>query len=316
MDWKDKYSEWVTKSGGVKPNTPVEIKQSILIERASVLHNNKYDYSQVSYVNNSTKVIIICPVHGPWGSVPNNHINGSMGCKKCAAESLKKSAEQFIVDAKKVHGSTYDYSLVDYTSAHKKVLIGCPIHGKFSQVANDHLKGRGCPVCARNQLKTTEKFIEDSVLVHKDKYSYNNTQYTKDCERVVITCPVHGDFSQAAGAHLQGQGCPSCRNREQSNIVYIFTDGLCNYKIGIAHDISKRKVQQEKSSGLSLTIVAYKVCASETEARLLEKQIHKLNYENPYSISKFDGYTEWRTIPTNDLKLLAADNNFIFTVAI
>ena len=36
------------------------------IKRSNVIHHNKYDYSKVEYVNSSTKVCIICPIHGEF----------------------------------------------------------------------------------------------------------------------------------------------------------------------------------------------------------------------------------------------------------
>lgn len=311
MNWKDKYPQYVTKNGGVKPNTPVEIKQEIFILRANDIHGNRYDYSQVVYVNNSTKVTIVCPQHGPWESIPNNHITCKAGCRKCHSESLLKPLDKFIEGATDIHGKLYDYSNVVYTGAHSKVRIVCKEHGEFLQEPNAHLKGKGCPTCARNKLKTTEKFIEDARRTHGTLYLYDNVIYSRDSDKVTITCRAHGDFSQTASAHLQGQGCPACRNRSESNLVYIFSDPVGNYKIGISHDINKRKKRQESSSGLALCVVAYKEFPGEKEARELERQIHTLNYENPYSGSAFDGYTEWRTIPKHDLEQILTTYGFI-----
>ena len=30
-------------------------------------------------------------------------------------------------------------------------------------------------------------------------------------KKVIITCPIHGDFEQLSYNHLQGKGCPKCR---------------------------------------------------------------------------------------------------------
>ena len=173
------------------------------------------------------------------------------------------------------------------------------------------LKRSGLPDVCKEPAKTTEKFIEDARAVHGELYEYSETIYHRDADKVTITCRVHGNFDQTASAHLQGQGCPACRNRTESNLVYIFSDGNGNYKIGITYDIQKRKKQQEVSSGLYLFLAAYKELCSEKEARLLEKQIHGLNYENPYSGGAFDGYTEWRTIPKHDLEQILTTYGFI-----
>ena len=55
------------------------------IERAKLVHGDKYDYSKVEYVNNSTPVCIICPTHGEFYQSPKSHLNGS-GCPKCFDE--------------------------------------------------------------------------------------------------------------------------------------------------------------------------------------------------------------------------------------
>lgn len=52
------------------------------IYKANLVHNNAYDYSLVNYINNYTKVKIICPKHGLFYQTPNNHLAGD-GCPKC-----------------------------------------------------------------------------------------------------------------------------------------------------------------------------------------------------------------------------------------
>jgi len=64
------------------------------IERSTVKHNHKYDYSKSHYVNNCTKLIIICPRHGDFLQIPNDHLLGR-GCRKCAYElNLNKTYSQ------------------------------------------------------------------------------------------------------------------------------------------------------------------------------------------------------------------------------
>jgi hypothetical protein len=59
------------------------------IKRAAPLHGNKFDYSKVVYKNNSTKVTIICPIHGKFQQTPLAHFKGN-GCAPC-----QKSAVSF-----------------------------------------------------------------------------------------------------------------------------------------------------------------------------------------------------------------------------
>ena len=56
------------------------------IEKAKKKHGDKYDYSQVEYVNNHTKIKIICPVHNGSYQTPAQHLRGS-GCPKCGLDN-------------------------------------------------------------------------------------------------------------------------------------------------------------------------------------------------------------------------------------
>ena len=58
----------------------------------------------------------------------------------------KKTKEQFIEEAYKVHGNKYDYSKVEYINSKTKVCIICPIHGEFLKTPNKHLLGQGCAI--------------------------------------------------------------------------------------------------------------------------------------------------------------------------
>ena len=60
----------------------------------------------------------------------------------------KSNTEEFITKAIGIHGSIYDYSLVDYKNNKTKVNIICQDHGVFEQRPDNHLQGNGCPKCA------------------------------------------------------------------------------------------------------------------------------------------------------------------------
>ena len=83
----------------------------------------------------------------------------------------RKTTEQFIEEAKHIHGDKYDYSKVNYLGALTDVEINCPVHGLFLQSPNDHLKGSGCKQCGREKTLssirlTQEEFLEKARKVH------------------------------------------------------------------------------------------------------------------------------------------------------
>ena len=59
--------------------------------------------------------------------------------------------EIFLKRAHEVHGDKYDYTNTVYINNRHKIDICCPIHGVFTQWANIHLQGKGCPLCAKEQ---------------------------------------------------------------------------------------------------------------------------------------------------------------------
>lgn len=54
-------------------------------------HGDHYDYSLVEYINTSTKIKVICPVHKIFEIAPSHHKNG-VGCRKCYFESQDRKS--------------------------------------------------------------------------------------------------------------------------------------------------------------------------------------------------------------------------------
>ena len=219
---------------------PKKLTTEEFIEKARRTHGDKYDYSKVDYVNSVTKVCIVCPTHGEFWQNPKSHLRG-LGCKKCSINAVKDT-ETFIEEAKKIHGEKYDYSKTKYVNNCTKVCIVCPEHGEFWQRPHGHIiLKHGCPKCGiilngKIHNKTTEYFIKKAEEVHGKRYDYSKTKYTKRSNDVIITCPVHGDFAQRAGNHLNGYGCPKCsisrleekmmKALEMNNIKYEYEKGF------------------------------------------------------------------------------------------
>lgn len=197
---------------------PKDTKEEF-VRKANIVHGNYYDYSKVEYMGSNVKVCITCPKHGDFWQTPSCHLSGR-GCRKCSNErhsAPKRTTEQFIEEAKKIHGDKYIYDKTVYVGNRKYVTITCPIHGDFKQLAQSHLSGCGCNECAKEEKrKSKEQFVEDAKRVHGDRYGYDKVDYTDCREKVCITCEKHGDFWQSANAHLQGQGCPECAHEEYS----------------------------------------------------------------------------------------------------
>lgn len=126
-----------------------------------------------------------------------------------------KTKEWFINKALEIHGDKYNYSKVEYVNSSTKVCILCPEHGEFWQTPSNHLKGKGCKQCAISQIAKSKRlsltsFVEKSYKVHGGKYNYSKVEYQNNSTKVLIICPIHGEFWQTPAAHIKGQGCPKC----------------------------------------------------------------------------------------------------------
>ena len=88
-----------TRGGGC-PNCNVDrmrIGKDKFTKRSNQIHNDRYDYSLVDYVNNKTEVIIICPKHGQFKQVVSNHLSGS-GCLSCKLSKGENKVENYLKD--------------------------------------------------------------------------------------------------------------------------------------------------------------------------------------------------------------------------
>jgi hypothetical protein len=187
-------------------------REKRFIEQSKIVHNNKYDYSKVKYVNNSEKVVVICPDHGEFHILPAKHKNRKQGCQQCLG--YIRDTKDFIQKAMECHGNKYDYSRSSYVNSTTKINIICPEHGSFQQAPGSHYSGNGCPKCVGLYSYTTDEWIEKAKSIHNNKYNYSKTEYINNRTYVKIICPEHGEFKQLPIAHTaQKCGCPKCGNK-------------------------------------------------------------------------------------------------------
>lgn len=129
--------------------------------------------------------------------------------------STKLSNEKVLQLFKDTHQDYYSYKLVDYKRADKNVTIICPKHGSFEQRPCHHIRGSGCKKCAyeknaNSRRASGEKVIEGFKAIHGEKYDYSKVKYKSTHAKVIIICPIHGDFKQSPAMHKSGQDCFKC----------------------------------------------------------------------------------------------------------
>lgn len=153
--------------GNISRKTSQMADHKYFVEQAKILHGDRYNYSESKYNGRSGEVNIKCETHGIFTQLAGNHLLGE-GCYQCGKESMiekeKLSTNEFITRSNKSHGNRYDYSEVLYVNGKTKVNIICKVHGKFSQKPNDHMRGQGCPNCARNKSESMAISIMEEIM--------------------------------------------------------------------------------------------------------------------------------------------------------
>ena len=193
------------------------------IEKARLVHGDKYDYSKSVYGGKDKKVCIICPEHGEFWQTPHNHCQGQ-NCPLCALENKANTTEQFIEAARKIHGDRYDYSMTKYNDSKTKVEIICPVHGVFYQRPDIHLSGSICPVCVREaKMNTLEYYIQLSIRKRGEKYDFSNATYLGATKEIEVRCKQCGNiFYITPSSLIKGTGCKMCNIEEERKIPCLY----------------------------------------------------------------------------------------------
>jgi hypothetical protein len=259
------------------------------------VHTNKYDYSLlVEPIRWDSKIKVICPEHGVFTTLVNNHSRGA-GCIKCAGTYLKSRSER-IYQANKVHNSKYGYSkLPAKVNSKDKVSVTCLEHGDFTVTLANHINHKsGCPHCSNSIERTYDKFVKQATNKHGDKYGYKLYNDVTRTSLISIICPEHGEFEQTVDAHLAGKGCQTCGKNsiglDEEAVVYILkTEGM--FKVGVSSRFDSRLNRLINGTPFDFEVVHVKKFKTRREAFASEKEI--LNSFPSANLTGFDGATEW-----------------------
>lgn len=150
------------------------------------IHGDKFDYSEMIYVNSKTPITVICPLHGKFSILFGNHTSLKRGCRDCtkqACDYTRATKAEFLHKAKLRHGDKFDYTLVDYISNKHKVKIICPNHGIFEQIPQNHYR-YDCLKCTKEagviRLKKQENCFSKS--------GFKAIAKDRQCTLYVIRC--------------------------------------------------------------------------------------------------------------------------------
>lgn len=201
------------KCGVISSRINRTMTQSEFEERVRKAHGDTYGLEKAIFKNATTKVTMVCKLHGDFEATPSDLFRG-VGCWKCGG-SKKYTQEEYLEEVRKVHGDRYILDDVVYTGTVNTVKVTCREHGPFTINARIFKDGSNCKKCANKitAQKTTydtEKFKKLYVEKHGNYYNLDKAVYKGSMNKITVTCPKHGDFETIPSRLLQGNGCYRC----------------------------------------------------------------------------------------------------------
>lgn len=120
------------------------------------------DFSKVCEISAKDNVNLRCTVHDHNFNINVSARLAGQKCPKCAEENYSlirtKTIEQYIIEARIVHGDSCDYTDTVYKGSNSKVTIKCNKHNTyFSTNPENHLKGGKCRKCLSENISKALK---------------------------------------------------------------------------------------------------------------------------------------------------------------
>jgi formylmethanofuran dehydrogenase subunit E len=201
-------SGFIPKSNDSVTTTPILSKPQgrflytlgTFLERAHIVHGDKFDYSNITHKHvdkgRESRVPLTCfTCQHSWDTTIHSHITGRTGCPNCAG-NLRWTYEKFIVRSKEVHGNKYNYTNVTpediINKTHPiKIICNTCTHEFMMNIHHHITYKQGCPKCAGRLRWGFDRFITAALHVHGDKYDYSEID-PKDIEnnrsRITLGC--------------------------------------------------------------------------------------------------------------------------------
>ena len=176
--------------------------QERFLEKARLVHGDRYDYSKVVYRGCNEEIIVIDNNTGEEKMVKPKHF--LYIDNRYVKKTNKEKADIFIKKSKEKFGDRYDYSKVEYVNSKTPVTLICKEHGEFTVDMYQHLYSKDgyCskksefdevkrskkikPMLTKEERKEIRKkrFIESAIKKFGNRFDYSIVRYV-DCKTLV-----------------------------------------------------------------------------------------------------------------------------------
>ena len=204
------------------------------IKKAREVHGDKYDYSNVEYVDAKTNVCIICKQHGVFWQRPSHHTAGR-GCKKCATE-VNADKLRFWTETKCYDEASRYKDLKSFRTQSEDAYNAALKHHWLKNYTWLSYKIDVSKPKKKRQSYTQEEIIKKLRSIFGDRYSYEKVEYKAMKVPITLVCHErdadgveHGEFSMRPdNIFSSNQACPKCydarRSRLQRKPVEMFVE--------------------------------------------------------------------------------------------
>jgi hypothetical protein len=201
-------------------------REAIFLQNVNAKHGKMFDYNEVYYTNNVTKVTIICKIHGSFQQAPAKHLSHKYACPECAkiAQGLSVRIDRvsFLKQTTALYGNRHNYDNTKLGRKNETIQIYCNIHKHyFNQVLGSHLKGYiGCKECLREKKEEQaheifkQNFIEQFINKFGTGYDFSKVVYINNISPVLVKCKKHNHEFQQVHRNIKRSAvcsCPECK---------------------------------------------------------------------------------------------------------
>lgn len=195
------------------------------VSKAHIVHGDKYQYPEQTYIGNKSKVAISCPVHGVFQQKPNHHLRGQ-GCPECANDSKRERNAEVSALVKEglfsrlvIVNEQWSYDLDSFQGMSKPLKCQCRLHGPFAAWPNNILNNSGCSGCGENKHKvatlarrvTLQEIESRGRAAYGDLFDYHTVEQGLHGAMVTGVCTKHKTkWRQASFDHGRYNPCPRC----------------------------------------------------------------------------------------------------------
>ena len=229
-----------------------KLTENEFVEKAIKVHGNTYDYSNLNYVNMSTRARIICQSHGEFYQVPSYHLLGN-GCPMCSSEKIRKrKVVEFKNKLHEKYGDLFLFNEEEYVGGETKITFICKKHGTEHKLKpSDMLEQKNNPC---NECKKENMYKEYYDIARKYEYTCD---FAREKRLVYERAKEMGWLDDYFWLNNKDVSPSFNSGKTQTIYVYEFPDNIAY--VGLTNNVKRRHYQHKTGINENDSVYSYSV---------------------------------------------------------